>query len=154
MVEILMMSKTVYGNREGSNNHCRNLKESRTILLGQKLIIYSDHKNLMCKKINTNIVLRWRLILEEYGSYIEYIKGENNIVAYGLSRITLNRNEETTQKSTHQQEIVSEINDIEEISEGTFPINLILIRKYQRSEPSLIYKYKNGAYHKVYFLWK
>ena len=29
---------------------------------------------------NTNIVLIWRLILEEYGKYIEYIKDEKNIV--------------------------------------------------------------------------
>ena len=69
------------------------LKEFRTILLGQKLQIYTDHKNLTCKILNTDIVLRWRLILEQYGPYIEYIKGENNIVAYGLSRITLYGNE-------------------------------------------------------------
>ena len=38
------------------------LKEFRTILLGQQLGIYTDNKNLTCKKINTNRVLRWRLI--------------------------------------------------------------------------------------------
>ena len=73
---------------------------------------------------NTDIALIWILILEEYGPDIEYIKGENNIVADGLSIIPLNGNEETTQKSTYQQEIVSEINDIEEILESTFPMNL------------------------------
>ena len=46
------------------------LKEFRTILLGHKLLIYTDHKNLMCKKYNTDIVLRWRIILEYYGPYI------------------------------------------------------------------------------------
>ena len=62
---------------------------------------------------NTDRVLRWRLILEEYGTDIEYIKGENNMVAYGLSRIPLNGNQETTQKSTYQQGNISEINDTE-----------------------------------------
>ena len=57
-------------------------------------------------------MLRWRLILEEYGPNIEYIKGDKNIVANGLSIIYLNRNEETTQKYTYQQEIVPEINNI------------------------------------------
>ena len=38
------------------------LKEFRTILLGQQLGIYTDNKNLTCKKINTDRVLRWRLI--------------------------------------------------------------------------------------------
>ena len=82
----------------------------------------------MCKCFNTDSVLRWRLILEEYGPYIEYIKGENNIVTDRLSRTPLNGNKETTQKSTYQQEIVSEINDIKEIPEGTFPINLKFIK--------------------------
>ena len=40
------------------------LKEFRTILLGQKLRIYTDHKYLTCKNFNNNIVLRWGLILE------------------------------------------------------------------------------------------
>ena len=72
------------------------LKKYITILLARKLIIYTDHKNLTCKLLNTDRVLRWRLILEEYGPYIEYIKGEKNIVADALSRIPLNGNQETT----------------------------------------------------------
>ena len=51
------------------------LKLFRMILPGQKLQMYTDHKNLKCKKINTNIVLRWILIIEDYGPDIEYIKG-------------------------------------------------------------------------------
>ena len=122
-------------------------KQFRTILLGQKLQIYTDHRNLMCKTFNTDILLLWRLKLEEYGPDIEYIKVENNIVADGLSRIPLNGNQETTQKSTYQQEIVSEINDIKEILEGTFSIYLKLIQKYQGLEPSIRAKYKYGTYH-------
>ena len=34
------------------------LKEFRTILLGKKLRIYTDHKNLTCKIVNTDIVSR------------------------------------------------------------------------------------------------
>ena len=46
---------------------------------------------------------------------------------------------------------MSEINDIEELPEGNFPINLKPIKKYQQSEPSLMAKYKYGTYHKGYF---
>ena len=46
---------------------------------------------------------------------------------------------------------MSEINDIEELPEGTFPIKLKLIQKYQQVEPSIIAKYNNGIYHKGYF---
>ena len=44
-----------------------------------------------------------------------------------------------------------EINDNEEIPEGNFPINLKLIKEYQRKEPSLMDKYKDGTHHKGYF---
>ena len=103
---------------------------------------------------NTDRVLRWKLILEEYSKYIEYIKGENNIVADGLPRIPFNGNQETTHKSTYQKEIMSEINDIEELPEGISPINLKLIKKYQRSEPSMRDKNKYNTYHKGYFFWR
>ena len=46
---------------------------------------------------------------------------------------------------------MSEINYIEELPEGTFPIYLKLIQKYQHPEPSLMSKYKNGTYHKGSF---
>ena len=98
-----------------------------------------------------DILLRWRLILEEYGPYIEYIQGENNIVSYVISRIPLNMNQDTTQKSTYQQEIFSEINDIEELPEGTFPVNLKLIQKYQWLEPIILAKYGTGAYQQYSF---
>jgi len=31
--------------------------------------------------------MRWRLVLEEYGPELRYIKGEHNIVADALSRL-------------------------------------------------------------------
>ena len=64
----------------------KTLKGFFTNLLVQRLKIYTDHKNLTCKNFNTDRVLRWRLILEEYGPYIEYIKVEKNIAADALSR--------------------------------------------------------------------
>jgi hypothetical protein len=65
------------------------LKEFKNILLGQKIIVYTDHKNLTYKNFNTDRVMRWRLILEEFGPELNYIKGETNIVADALSRLEL-----------------------------------------------------------------
>ena len=115
------------------------------------MVIYLEYiliiKYLTCKTFNTDRVLKWQLILDNYGLDIEYIKGEKNIVSDALSRIPLNGNEENTQKSIYQKEIMSEINDTEELPEGTFPINLKLIQKYQRTEPRIKAKYKDGTYH-------
>ena len=50
------------------------------------------------------------------------------IVVDVLSRFPLNGNQETTQNSTYQKEIVSEVNDTKEIPDGNFPINLKFIQ--------------------------
>ena len=63
------------------------LKEFRTILLGQRLTIHTDHLNLTHKNLTSNRVLRWRLYIEEYAPDIKYIKGEENVVADALSRL-------------------------------------------------------------------
>ena len=93
----------VYSNRERTAKHCRTLKGFITILIGQKLIIYTYHKNLTCNNCNTNRVLICRLILENYGPDIEYIKGDKYILVDALSRLPRNGNQETTQKYTYQK---------------------------------------------------
>jgi len=61
------------------------LKEYRNILLGQTIEVFTDHKNLVYKHFNTERVMRWRLLLEEFGPQLTHIKGANNIVADALS---------------------------------------------------------------------
>ena len=78
------------------------LKEFRNILLGHKLVVYTDHKNLVCKHFNTERVMRWRLILEEFGPELKYIKGEDNIVADALSRLDMMSAEAFTDKYTEE----------------------------------------------------
>ena len=43
------------------------LKEHRNILLGHKIEVFTDHKNLTFKQFNTEQVMRWRLFVEEFG---------------------------------------------------------------------------------------
>ena len=63
------------------------LKEFRNILLGQQIIVHTDHANLTYKNFNSDRVMRWRLFIEEYSPDLQYIKGENNVVADALSRL-------------------------------------------------------------------
>ena len=85
-------------------------------------------------------LLRWKLILEDYGLDIDYIPGNNNIVAYLLSRLYVNSTQETTQESNYKKEILSEIDDIEELPKGNFLINLKLINQYNMG------MYKNDSF--------
>ena len=54
-----------------------------------KIVVYMDHKSLTFKYFNTERVVYWRLIVEEYGPNLRYVKGENNMVADTLSRLDL-----------------------------------------------------------------
>jgi RNase H-like domain found in reverse transcriptase len=65
------------------------LKEYRNILLGQQIEGFTDHKNLVYKTFNTERVMRWRLIIEEFGPKLAYIKGASKIVADALGRMHL-----------------------------------------------------------------
>ena len=65
------------------------LKEFKGMLWGQKLRVYTDHKNLVRDALGLTCdrVYRWRLLLEEYEPETVYIKGVDNIVADALSRL-------------------------------------------------------------------
>ena len=51
--------------------------------------MYTDHKNLTYNTVDTEIGMRWRVILEEYNSELIYIQGSKNIAADALSRLDL-----------------------------------------------------------------
>jgi hypothetical protein len=65
------------------------LKQFRGILFGYKLNVFSDHKNLVYAATvsESQRVMRWRLILEEFGPNIQHIAGIDNVVADMLSRV-------------------------------------------------------------------
>ena len=65
------------------------LKEFKGMLWGQRIKIYTDHHNLVRDALGmtSDRVYRWRLILEEYGPEIVYIKGIHNTVADAISRL-------------------------------------------------------------------
>ena len=64
-------------------------KEFKGMLWGQKIKVFTDHKNLVRHALGLDSyrVFRWRQILEEYNPELSYIKGVDNTVADAISRL-------------------------------------------------------------------
>ena len=120
------------------------LKEYRNILLGQNIIVHTDHKNLVYKHFNTERVMRWRLIIEEFGPDLRYIKGENNIVADALSRLGITEEEFSPDCFA--------FGDDDDDDEG-YPLAFAKIRTAQQQDNDLQQTFQDGKrqYKKVKF---
>jgi hypothetical protein len=57
------------------------------MLWGQRLKVYTDHINLIqdILRLTSDHVYQWRLLLEEFGLKIVFIKGTQNTVADAIS---------------------------------------------------------------------
>ena len=64
-------------------------KEFRTILLGSRICVHSDHKNLthQLTDFTTQCILRWRLLLKEFNPTFLYKAGSDNVLANALSQV-------------------------------------------------------------------
>jgi hypothetical protein len=67
----------------------KTLKEFKGMLWGQQIKVFTDHANLMrdALGLTSDRVYQWRLLLEEYGPKIVYIKGIHNTVADAVLRL-------------------------------------------------------------------
>ncbi|KAH9131876.1 hypothetical protein AeRB84_021591 [Aphanomyces euteiches] len=92
------------------------LKEYRNILLGRKIVIYTDHKNLSFTKFTNPRVHRWRLIVEEFGPTIKYTRGTTNVAADALSRLNIQNTEDTVMAN-----------------DDDFPLKLSIVRDQQKT---------------------
>ena len=109
------------------------LKEYRNILLGHEIEVYTDHKNLVYKHFNTERVMRWRLILEEFGPKLIYIKGGDNIVADALSRLRLTEDDFSPEAFALDDEDFPE----------DYPLSYRQIAYEQQRYPALLQKLKD-----------
>lgn len=109
------------------------LKEFRSILQGYPITVYSDHKNLVYAATlsESQRVMRWRMILEEFNPTIKHIPGEENVVADSLSRLA--RSDDSSIESDMQAS--KELLTINRgYGEGTFPLERSTLQKEQIKE--------------------
>ena len=109
------------------------LKEFRNILLGQNIKIYTDHKNLTYKNFNTERVMWWHLIIEEYAPEFEYLQGPDNIVADALSCL-----------DSDCTMLLDEVNiaehlslNIKDLPDDFFPVSYNIIHAFQQKDKTL-----------------
>ena len=144
------------------------LKEFHNILLGQQLVVHTDHLNILYSKMPSPRVVRWRLLLEEYGARFEHIKGEDNVVAdtlsrhpnsdpddddditvpigkrlaYFVARITTTEEDDDTEYTLSS--LVTE-HDLQDA--GVCPLSPKVIAQYQQKDKEIIKKAKRKASH-------
>ena len=122
------------------------LKEFRTILLGQRITVYTDHKNLTYKVFNTERVMRWRLLCEEYSPTLVYLKGEHNVMADALSRLHLSPSTSSgcddtvldvpTTRALSEAFMVTE----DEFFDEEYPLSFKLLQREQQRDKDLLRK--------------
>ena len=114
------------------------LKEFKNILLGHRIRVYTDHENLTYKQFNSSRVMRWRLLIEEFGPELVYLQGKKNIVADALSRLEI---EESEQPKDFEQLLINNAecfaNDIK-LPSTVFPVSFQLILKHQQEDKELV----------------
>ncbi len=78
------------------------LKEFNRMLWGQRINVYTDHKNLTQDGLDltSDRVTRWRILLEEYAPKIIYIQGIHNTVADAISQLDYDPKLNSTMSTT------------------------------------------------------
>ena len=109
------------------------LKEFHNILLGQQIKVYTDHKNLTYKQFNTERIMRWSLISEEYVPERIYIQGNKNVIADALSRPDITTDEPKVQPTmtSLSEHFALSSKDLPEEARQT---NYKTIRHYQKKD--------------------
>ena len=128
------------------------LKEFRNILLGQQIIVHTDHQNLTYKQFNSDRVMRWRLYIEEYSPDLRYVPGDKNVVADALSR--LDKEESPVNDSLENFYSIMEAlpTNTSEVDLSHNPVSYEKLEKAQQQDSHIKQNLKKDKYHLADFV--
>ena len=97
-------------------------------------MVHTDHLNLLYKKLASTQLIRWRMLLKEFGPEVKHAQGVQNLFANALSRLDLepkSQDEVQDTKANNQLSYVNET-DMKEILEDVFPMSPREIRQHRK----------------------
>ena len=106
----------------------------RGILLGFKVYIHSDHKNLSFNTFKSERVRRWRLLLEEYDYVFIYTPGKDNVIADMISRYPI---DPAAPQELQEVCTSSQVLPLHDTDDDSCPIDFNIIAKHQKAAAHL-----------------
>ena len=111
-------------------------------ILQLRISVFTDHNDPTYKCINTERVMRWRLILEEFSPELIYIKGSKNIVADACSQLDRIERLDYT-NSNNYNKVQPALDSLSENfafnkEDVLHPISFKTIMRFQQMDKSLI----------------
>ena len=112
------------------------LKQFQGVIFGYEIKVISDHNNLVYAPTlsESQRVMRWQLIIEDFGPNIQHIAGFDNIVSDTLSRFPStpsNKYKSCTRKAQcHANELFT-LSRVEN-KEDCFPLNILIVQREQK----------------------
>jgi hypothetical protein len=124
------------------------LQEYRNILYGAEIEIQTDHQNLTQRDLKSPRLLHWRLLIEEFAPKLVYIKGANNVVADGLSRLPLSASErkQESSNSTEALELLADSLLYYPREVPVFPLGFENVKAQQLQDPIVLALKDQGVY--------
>eukprot|EP00957_Ditylum_brightwellii_P196949 15004695-Ditylum_brightwellii.AAC.1 len=96
------------------------------------IIVYTDNRNLTYKTINSERVIRWRMVIEDFLPEPVYIKGNSNLVANVIIRHLNNKVADLL--------TIAEYYGNKQLSDEMYPVQSKLIQTEEQEEKKLLEK--------------
>jgi len=110
-----------------------------TILYGNKVLVFTDHRNLTFYRLSSQRALRWHLLAGQFNITLIFRPGASNLAADAVSRLPLQDAEEPTAITELEKKFYDSYFTlpIQSIINSHFPLQFNIIQQHQQKNSSL-----------------